>query len=87
MAKSFIYQGETFTPLSQCDGSNWILHTMKEQKLADITNIFPNGWSHKDFYDAARKAGCGDYDIFIHNGNECLPCGGTLLERNSTTHL
>lgn len=80
MAKSFTYQGETFTPSSRknYDLTSWIIDEWpKGQRKYDDLN---GKYDHTEFYLQARTIGAQKCDIFINSqGNECLPIGHALM--------
>ena len=90
MSKSFIYKGKTFHPGRKIDGVFGYFQyylTVHKGTVSFEFSKTTDGYDYDDFYDAARKAGCGDYDTFFMtdvSDAEFLPCKCELfrLKRN-----
>lgn len=79
---TFIYNGETFTPLkSGQDVMLWLQETIHKHKVTYLFNTDKKNWNNDDFYRAAASVGAGKFNFFLHNGNECMPCSYGLIEQ------
>lgn len=82
--KSFKYAGRTFKPADiKRNGSltfSELSDMIRSMDMLFVSNryqpAFPHvlgGWSWDEFYAAAKKEGCGKYDVFEVDGALCVP--------------
>lgn len=76
--ETFEYLGKLFTPVIMPGKYNWdkLSRNMwgNDENLQRLDCINKNGYTHEDFYKAAKKAGCGKVDVFMLNGETVIPC-------------
>lgn len=81
---TFIYNGQTFSPLkSGQDVMQWVQETIRQKKCTYLFSPDKNNWEWTQFYECAKTIGAEKFNFFLHNGNECLPCSGGLIERRN----
>lgn len=78
---SFTYLRRRFKPIGTLPENSTFVETTRNCKSIGISNYNGGKYSHSDFYNAAQKAGCGDFDLFEMNGKTIvLPCENELFE-------
>ncbi|GAB3024490.1 hypothetical protein GCM10027051_31440 [Niabella terrae] len=44
-----------------------------------VRKRLPGTWDYEQFYEQARRAGAGDYDVFLMNGKPVVPSNRELF--------
>lgn len=83
---AFEYLGYHFAPVGKFPPSATFFDITRRLKSDRSMGCSTYEWatkpySHKDFYQAANAAGCGDYDKFLclENGLTYVPCENELF--------
>lgn len=77
----FNYLRRKFKPVGTLPKDSDFHATTRKCKRIGIHNYEGGKYSHTDFYNAARRAGCGEIDVFQMNGSTIvLPCENELFE-------
>jgi hypothetical protein len=74
--KQFKYLYRTFTPVrrfSEREQAEGIRLPLRSTGIGRYAWCQPNTWDHEKFYEKARKAGSGNYDVFLYHGKEVVP--------------
>lgn len=83
--KNFKFLGKTFKPIRQFvrnEGNIFIItpYLVGLGNNKKFTNYDGGKWNWQKFYDAAKKNGAGQIDIFEMEGKNVVPCENELFE-------